>query len=111
MNALVWKYVPEQEVAAYLGRRGLTIDQAKANMLRRFPKMSEEKVIEELQVGPMCEELLGLMKKHIQANPHVLDEIQCPECGTTMRLTKDDMRLEAWSICDRCGVFTTEEVQ
>jgi hypothetical protein len=66
-----WKWVPKAEVVAYLQIRGLTLERAKANIMRRG--YSEQKALEELQVGPLCEQVLELFKKHVHEHPE--------ECG------------------------------
>ena len=63
--------ISEKQLSEYFAKSGLTISQAEANLKRRFPSYTDEKIQEELRVGVLCEQLLGQYKKLAQMHPEV----------------------------------------
>ena len=73
---IAWKYASEAEVSAFLARDGLSIDRAKANYRRRFPLWSEEKIQEELELGPLLESVLKGLRAYARANPQLVESLE-----------------------------------
>jgi hypothetical protein len=68
----VKKYVSDEEIDNYFAKLGLTKEQAAANLKRRYPKANDEWIQNELQVGPLCEQVLEAFKVLAKKRPDLL---------------------------------------
>lgn len=63
--------VTDLQIDQYLAKSGLTRLEEEANLRRRYPRYSPEKIREELAIGPLCERALGAMKNLAQRKPEI----------------------------------------